>query len=399
MFERLKSDRIARPTSQRRSLRGFIGDPRIRAQGLFLALIMLLIAIIWYSAASNLSGSSTRSGFSFLFEAAPFELRETLISYRAGDTYLRAFGVGILNTLKVAVLGIVLSTILGLLVALGQLSPSVVLARLCRGYIEIVRNVPLLLQLVFWHTFLTSSLPTVRNAASPIEGVFLSNRGLFLPVPTFLPNAWPFFLGVTAAIVVGTIMVKVDRRKVAQTGERQRTGLKLTALLIGLPLAAIVVSGTSVDLDMPALQGFNFRGGMELSPEFAAMLLGFTIYHGAFNAEIIRAGILGVPKGQSEAGRALGLHRQQIMRHVVLPQALHIITPPITNSHLNLTKESSLAVAIGYPEIVRVANITLAETNQALECVAIIMIIYLTLSLATSAILNQVNARAALRER
>ncbi len=376
-----------------------LGRPDIRAQALFLIVLAILAVVVWQTATANLTKLSVNTGYEFLLEPAPFELGETPIPYKAGDTYLRAFVVGTLNTLKVAVLGIVLSSVLGLLIALGQLSPSIMLARLCRGYIEVLRNVPLLLQLIFWHTFLTRTLPTVRNALSPVDGVYLTNRGLYLPVPVDDPAYVWVGLAALVGLALAAGAVLRARRRQARTGRPQPAGTIALALFLAPPLLVFLAAGAPFALDLPALKGFNFQGGISLTPEFAAMLLGLTLYTATFNAEIIRAGILGVSRGQSEAGMALGLKRGQVMRKIVMPQALRIIIPPMTNSYLNLTKESSLAVAIGYPEIVRVANITLAETSQALECISIIMLIYLTLSLITALILNWANARAKLVER
>lgn len=373
--------------------RGFL------SQVIFIVIVAALAVVVWQTASDNLSRLAVKSGYSFLLDAAPFELGDTIIPYRAGDSYLRAFAVGIANTVKVAVLGIVLSTILGLFIALGQLSTSPALSRLCRGYVEIVRNVPLLLQLIFWHTFLTKSLPSVRQAFSPIDGIFLTNRGLYLPFPEPDPSHQWIGLAALLGIALAVAVVKLDRRALLREGRTRPTFRRAAAVLVAPPILVFLAFGAPLAWDVPALKGFNFRGGTDISPEFAAMLLGLTIYTSAFNAEIFRAGIQSVPKGQSEAGLALGLSKGQVMRMIVLPLALRIIIPPMANSYLNLTKESSLAVAIGYPEVVRVANITLAETSQAIECITIIMGIYLTLSLLTAAFLNWVNARAALVER
>lgn len=367
----------------------------VRIQAVFFLVVIVLIASIGMVTMDNMSRLSVKSGYGFLFEKAAFELGESLIPYSAGDTYLRAFAVGILNTLKVAVLGIILSTFVGLTVALGQLSSSVVVVRICRAYIEIIRNVPLLMQLIFWHTFLTRGLPTVRRAISPVEGVFLTNRGLYLPTP--IPDPAHAIVGwaLIAGILAATAFLFWRNRRA-----RNIRALRwMTALALLPPLLVFFASGAPLDFEYPALKGFNFSGGIAISPEFAAMLLGLTLYTGAFNAEIIRAGILGVPLGQTEAGRALGLSSGRIMRMIVLPQSLRIIIPPITNSYLNLTKESSLAVAIGYPELVRVANISLSETSQSIECISIIMAVYLVLSLVTALILNWFDRRAALEVR
>jgi len=365
-------------------------------QILFLAGLAGTAWLLVETAATNLARLSVKTGYGFLWEQARFELGESLIPYAAGDTYFRAFLVGLLNTLKVAALGIVLSILLGLLLALGQLSTSVVVSRAARFYIETVRNVPLLLQLIFWHTFITRALPPVRRALSPIDGVFLSNRGLYLPAlgpePAYLQMAWA--LGVGLACGLALLWLSARRRR--QSGSGLPWLLPALGCVLGLPLLVFALHGAPVALDLPMIAGFNFEGGVEVSPEFAAVLLGLTLYTASFNAEIFRAGILGVPRGQAEAGTALGLSRWQVMRLVTLPQALRIVVPPLTNSCLNLTKESSLSVAIGYPELVRVANITLAETSQSIECVSIIMVVYLCLSLITAAIANGVNRSVAL---
>ena len=367
----------------------------VQAQVLFVAVVALLVWGMVVTAINADGRAAVNSGFGFLWDKAAFELGESLIPYSAGDTYFRAFVVGVLNTLKVAVLGIVLSTILGLFLALGQLSPSVLTARFCRTYIEVFRNVPLLLQLIFWHTFLLRGLPVVRQALSPLDGVFLTNRGLFLPAPVAHPAYGEMGLALLAGLVAAIgLRVWLHRRN-----GRRMSAWWTAALILLPPLLVFLAYGAPLELDRPKLAGFNFKGGLTISPEFGAMLIGLTLYTAAFNAEIIRAGILGVDHGQMEAGLALGLRRGRVMRMIVIPQALRIMIPPMTNSYLNLTKESSLAVAIGYPELVRVANITLAETNQSVECIALIMIIYLGLSLITSAILNVMNARAKREER
>lgn len=373
----------------------FVTRREFQSQALFIVVAVLLVWGAIQVAADNLAESSGKSGFAFLWQKASFELGESLIPYSAGDTYFKAFVVGVLNTLKVAALGIVLSTFVGLIIALGQLSKSVVIARLCRGYVEVVRNVPLLLQLLFWHTFLLRGLPTVRQALSPVDGVYLTNRGLYLLSPVAEPSFWIVMLALAGGIALA-VGLWFWHRKTNAAFRLWPWGLTIAVLPA---LLATYVAGAPITWEIPRLTGFNFTGGMTISPEFTAMLLGLSIYTGAFNAEIIRAGILGVSKGQVEAGLSLGLHPGQVMRKIVLPQALRIIIPPISNSYLNLTKESSLGVAIGYPEVVRVANITLAETSQSLECVSIIMLIYLILSLITSLILNVMNAQTSREER
>lgn len=369
-----------------------LSRPATSAQVIFLVAVAVVIVTLSLIVQTNLERLSVKSGYGFLWEKAPFELGESLIDYQAGDTYLRAFAVGVLNTLKVAVLGIVLSTVLGLFIALGQLSPSTVVARVCRLYIETARNVPLLMQLIFWYAFLTSSLPRVKQALSPVEGIYLSNRGLFLPALDFGGAGGSIALAGLAGLGMALALWLWKIR----SGSERGIAWAFWGLLLGPAVAVFAIGGASVSLDVPVLKGFNFRGGMTLTPEFLALLLGLTIYTAAFNAEVIRGGILGVARGQTEAATALGLRKGQAMRLVVIPQALRIIIPPMSNNYLNLTKESSLAVAIGYPELVRVANVTLAETSQSIECISIIMLVFLTISLSTSLFLNWFNRRAEL---
>jgi general L-amino acid transport system permease protein len=302
---------------------------RLAYQGLALAALLGVAAVLVFNTLANLEARRIASGFAFLWREAGFEIGEPAFAYSAADSYARALAVGLANTFKVAVLGIVLATAVGAALGLLRLSKNILLKALSGAYVELVRNVPLLVQLFFWYALITETLPHPREALHPLPGVFLSNRGLFFP------------------------------------------------------------SFSST----PVLEGFNFTGGMALTPEFAALLAGLAIYTAAFIAEIVRAGVLAVERGQWEAALALGLSRRQALRHVVAPQALRVIVPPLTSQYLNLTKNSSLAVAIGYPELVSIANTTINQTGQAIEGVAIIMAVYLTISLAISAFMNWYNAR------
>ena len=299
---------------------------------------------VWYfitNAVENLMARRIASGFGFLGREAGFEIGEsTFLTYNASDIYLKALAVGLLNTFRVAALAIFFSTIIGVAIGLARLSPNWLLMKLAAAYVEVIRNVPLVVQLFFWYAVITESLPAPANALNPVPGVFLSNRGLAFPV--------------VAAI---------------------------------FPVA----------LEYPALTGFNFSGGAMLSPEFAALFLGLALYTAAFIGEIVRAGILSVERGQFEAARSLGLSEAQVMRFIILPQALRVIVPPLTSQYLNCAKNSSLAVAIGYPDLVSIANTTINQTGQAIEGIAIIMFVYLTISLAISAFMNGYNQRIALR--
>lgn len=303
-------------------------------QAALLAALGLVFWVFASNTAQNLEVRRIASGFGFLSREAGFEIGETaFLAYSAADSYARALAVGLANTFWVAALGVVLATLLGLAVGLARLSPNWLLARLAAAYVETLRNVPLLVQLFFWYAIISEGLPPPAEALQPLPGVFLSNRGVFFPLPG----------------------------------------------------------------DAPALTGFNFTGGAALSPEFAALLTGLATYTAAFIAEIVRAGIESVPRGQREAARSLGLRHADEVRCVVLPQALRLAVPPLTSQYLNLAKNSSLAVAIGYPDFVSIANTTMNQTGQAIEGVALIMAVFLTISLSISAFMNWYNRRVALR--
>ena len=322
----------------------FSNQPNVRSLVYQASLAAAAGLAAWYlisNAVENLQARRIASGFEFLWREAGFEIGETtLLSYEAADTYLKALAVGFLNTFRVAALAIVFSTLIGLAIALARLSRNWLLAQLAACYVEVLRNVPLVVQLFFWYAVITESLPAPTEALSPFAGVFLSNRGFAFP-----------------------------------------------ALTMAAPLA----------LEYPVLTGFNFSGGALLSPEFTALLLGLSLYTAAFIAEIVRAGILAVDRGQFEAAYSQGFSQRQVMRFVVLPQALRVIVPPLSSQYLNCTKNSSLAVAIGYPDLVAIANTTINQTGQAIEGIAIIMFVYLTISLAISGFMNRYNRRVALR--
>ncbi|HUJ88120.1 MAG TPA: amino acid ABC transporter permease [Burkholderiales bacterium] len=376
-------------------------DLRVRAilyQVLLVAAVGLVAWFLIYNTAHNLESRKIASGFGFLKREAGFAIGETtLISYNAADTYLRALTVGVLNTFRVSVIGVIAATLLGTLIGLARLSRNWLLSRLAAGYVETLRNVPLLVQLFFWYTVISDNLPGPRHALAPLPGVFLSNRGIALPVVQAHPaHAW-----IAAALIVGMVaawlLTRWAKRRQALTGQPFPTLSAGSALVLGLPLIVFLVAGAPLHLERPVLQGFNFSGGMTLTPEFAALLGGLTTYTAAFIAEIVRAGVLAVDRGQFEAAYALGLRPRRAMRLVILPQALRVIVPPMTSQFLNLTKNSSLAVAIGYPDLVSIANTSMNQTGQAIEGIAIIMAVYLTISLSISAFMNWYNKRIALK--
>ncbi|MCL4799071.1 MAG: ABC transporter permease subunit [Burkholderiales bacterium] len=379
------------------------GDPRLRALAYQAAALAAVIFVGWYLISNTLANLEARriaSGLGFLGREAGFAIGETsLVPYSAADTYLRAIVVGLANTFRVALIGIVAATVLGTLVGLARLSRNWLVAKLAAGYVEFVRNVPLLVQLFFWYAVITENLPVPREAVEPLPGVFLVNRGIFFPVP-----AWSAVHGWMLAAFAGGVFAAVAyawwaRRRQARTGRRPPVLAGAAALLLLPPAIVWLAGGAPARLSVPELAGFNFAGGAHLSPEFAALAAGLIVYTASFIAEIVRAGVLSVHHGQFEAASALGLRRGLALRLVVLPQALRAIVPPITSQYLNLTKNSSLAVAIGYPDLVSIANTTINQTGQAIEGIAIIMAVYLTISLAISALMNWYNARIALTER
>ena len=325
-------------------------------------------------------------------------IADSWLAYSPKDPYVRAFLVGIVNTLRVAVIGIVLATVLGTLIGIARLSSNWLLSRLSAVYVEILRDIPLLLQLLFWYV-LMQGLPAARTAFKPIDGVYLSNRGLVLPsIPIGEANLW-----VIGAAVLGLIALYfIQRRLVAQQmadGRNRHAWPYALGLLVALPALLSWVLGASWTIEIPELRGFNFVGGLTLSPEYFALLIALVTYTSAFIAEIVRSGIQAVDKGQWDAAKALGLRRSFVLRQIVLPQALRVIIPPMTSQYLNLTKNSSLAVAVGYQDIVSIANTTLNQTGQAIEAIALIMLVFLTISLGISLFMNGYNARIALVER
>jgi general L-amino acid transport system permease protein len=377
-------------------------DPRIRGvvwQILFVGIVVALVAFLIHNTLVNLRRQNIASGFGFLDREAAFGIGESLIAYSPADTYARAFLVGLLNTLYVSALGIVLATVLGTFMGIARLSSNWLIRKLAQVYVETFRNIPLLLQLFFWWAMLRVSAPAPRQAWELLPGVLVSNRGFVFPVPTADPvHRWMLLalaLGIAGAIGIS----RWSKRRQALTGAQFPSGWVGAALIVGLPLLVFLAAGMPLDLDWPELKGFNFVGGSAVSPEFAALLIGLTVYTGSFIAEIVRAGILAVSWGQSEAASALGLRPGQRMRLIVLPQALRVIVPPMTSEYLSLTKNSSLAVAIGYPDLVSIANTTMNQTGQAVEGIAMIMAVYLAISLLISLFMNVYNRAVALVER
>jgi general L-amino acid transport system permease protein len=377
--------------------------PKVRA--VFYQLV-LLAALLWLgveialNAKANLDAQKITSGFGFLHNTAGFGINQSLIAYNESDTYARVFFVGLLNTLLVAAIGIVLATILGFLVGLGRLSPNWLVARLSGGYVELIRNLPLLFQLLFWYLAVLGTLPGPRQSISLFGEIFLNNRGMIVPAPV-AGEGTGAVMAVFALSVIAAIALRVwAKRRQMRTGRQFPLVWAGLALVAGPPLVALVAMGFPVRFESPELRGFNFVGGVRLLPEFIALLVALTTYTAAFIAEVVRAGVLAVPRGQTEAAFALGLRRGLALRLIVVPQALRVIVPPLTNQYLNLTKNSSLAVAVGYPDLFAVfAGTALHQTGQAIEIIAITMAVYLAISLITSALMNWYNARIQVAER
>ena len=377
-------------------------DPRLRAIVWQVVIVGLILGGIWFLAATtaaNLAERRIATGFGFLESTARIPIGEFLIPYDpAVNTYGRAFAVGILNTLMVSIIGVILTTLLGTFVGIASLSSNWLLSRLCYAFVEVMRDVPLLLHLLFWYAILLT-LPTVREAMQLIPGVFLSNSGLKVPLLVWEPaHSW-------AALVfaAGCIATYLARRRATRiqnaTGIRPRAWPVIVVALVVLPGLIWLAFGAPFTLETPVKGRFRFDGGGAITPEFMALMIGLVLYHSAFAAEIVRSGIQSVPSGQWEAGGALGLKRATLLRQIVLPQALRVIIPPMTSTYLGVAKNSSLAVAIGYPDLVSIMNTTLNQTGQAIEGIAMIMAVYLTISLAISLFMNWYNAHIALVER
>jgi general L-amino acid transport system permease protein len=380
-----------------------INDPRLRAI-VFQALVIvaLLAFVVWIAdnTITNLRRANIASGFDFLWNRAGFDIAQTLVPYSTESTYGTALIVGLLNTLLVAIVGIVLASTIGFLLGIARLSRNWLLARLATVYVETLRNIPVLLQLLFWYKAVLSLLPSPRQGFPLPFGANLSNRGLLIPSAIAEPSFAYTPLAFLVAIVVVVVLGRWARRRQLATGQRFPTFWTSVVILIGLPLAVFLAAGAPLAFQFPQLKGFNFVGGWNIKPEFISLLLGLSLYTATYIGEIVRAGILAVAHGQSEAAYALGLRPGATLRLVVIPQAMRVIVPPLTSQYLNLTKNSSLAVAIGYPDLVSVfAGTVLNQTGQAVEVIFLTMVVYLAISLATSLFMNWFNRRVALVER
>jgi general L-amino acid transport system permease protein len=381
----------------------WLNDQRVRGriyQTLLLACVATLACGAIYNAVTNMQARGMPMGFGFWNEVAGFDINLHLISYTNLSTYGRAFWVGLLNTLLIAVICIPLATLLGFAIGVTRLSPNWLLSRLALVYTSILRNIPLLLLLLFWYNAVLKSLPGPRQSISIGDVVFLDNRGLYLPMPVPREQSVWFISAIAAALILAAGFREWARRRQERTGEQAPSTLVAVGLILGLPAIASVAGGAPFGFDIAKLSGFNLKGGLQVIPEMAALVFGLVTFTAAFIAEIVRAGLLAVPVGQSEAAAALGLHRGLTMKLVVVPQAMRLITPPLTSQYLNIVKNSSLAVFIGYPDLVQIfAGTVLNQTQAAVQVMAITMAVYLFISLAVAVALNLFNARYALKER
>ncbi|MFP2361812.1 amino acid ABC transporter permease [Enterobacter ludwigii] len=377
--------------------------PAVRAwlfQVIAIIAVVLVAVYLIHNTITNLNNRGITSGFAFLDRSAGFGIVQHLIDYQEGDTYGRVFVVGLLNTLLVSALCIVFASILGFFIGLARLSENWLLRKLSTFYIETFRNIPPLLQIFFWYFAVLRNLPGPRQAIDALDLFFLSNRGLYIPSPQPGEGLYAFIAALVIALALSAAMFRYNRKHQFKTGQLRKTWPTAAILIIGLPLLTHWLFGAALHWYIPQLRGFNFQGGMVLIPELAALTLALSIYTSAFIAEIIRAGIQAVPYGQHEAARSLGLPHTVTLRQVIIPQALRVIIPPLTSQYLNIVKNSSLAAAIGYPDMVSLfAGTVLNQTGQAIETIAITMSVYLIISLVISLLMNLYNRRIALVER
>ncbi|MBJ9975775.1 amino acid ABC transporter permease [Pseudomonas sp. S75] len=380
-----------------------LSDPRVRAwlfQGITVVAVIALGWFLIHNTQANMQHRGITSGFDFLERSAGFGIAQHLIDYSETDTYARVLLVGLLNTLLASVIGIVLATILGFVIGVARLSSNWMIGKLAAVYVEIFRNIPPLLQILFWYFAVFTALPGPRGSINIDDLLFISSRGVNMPGASMAGGFWPFVAALLLALLAIVAMVRLANRRFDETGQPFHTFWVGLLLLIGIPGLSVLLFGSPVQWEVPQLKGFNFTGGWVLIPEFLALTLALSIYTAAFIAEIVRAGIRSVSHGQTEAARSLGLREGPTLRKVIIPQAMRVIIPPLTSQYLNLIKNSSLAAVIGYPELVSLfAGTVLNQTGQSVEVMAITMGVYLTISIAISVLMNLYNKRIALIER
>lgn len=380
-----------------------LSDPKVRAWLFQIITVVAVIALGWFifdNTQTNLQHRGITSGFGFLENSAGFGIAQHLIDYSEADSYARVFVIGLLNTLLVSVIGIVLATLLGFVIGVARLSPNWMISKLATVYVEVFRNIPPLLQILFWYTAVFLSLPGPRQAHGYLDMFFVSSRGLNMPRALPAEGAWAFLVSLVVAVIAIVMMVRWANKRFEATGQPFHKFWVGLALLLVIPGLSVLIFGSPVHWELPQLKGFNFSGGWVLIPELISLTLALTIYTAAFIAEIVRSGIKSVSHGQTEAARSLGLRPGPTLRKVIIPQALRVIIPPLTSQFLNLAKNSSLAAAIGYPEMVSLfAGTVLNQTGQAIEVIAITMSVYLAISISISLLMNWYNKRIALIER
>lgn len=380
-----------------------LSDPRVRAWLFQVVTVVFVVGLGWYlfhNTQANLQHRGITSGFDFLERSAGFGIAQHLIPYVESDSYARVFVIGLLNTLLVTFIGIILATVLGFVIGVARLSPNWMISKLATVYVETFRNIPPLLQILFWYFAVFLTLPGPRGSINLDDTFFISNRGLNMPGATLAEGFWPFVLALVLAVLAIVLMVRLANKRFDETGEPFHKFWVGLLMFIGIPGICVLLFGSPVHWEVPQLKGFNFVGGWVLIPELLALTLALTIYTAAFIAEIVRSGIRSVSHGQTEAARSLGLREGPTLRKVIIPQALRVIVPPLTSQYLNLAKNSSLAAGIGYPEMVSLfAGTVLNQTGQAIEVIAITMSVYLAISLSISLLMNWYNKRIALIER
>ena len=374
-----------------------------RARGVIFQILIVvglagLAVFVVLNTITNLREAGLSSGYGFLFDTANFDINQRLVDYASTSTYGQAFVVGALNTVLVAVMGIFAATVIGFVTGVLRLSNNYLISRIVATWVEFTRNVPVLLQIIFWWLIMLA-LPKVRNSISLGDAAFLNNRGVFLPAPIFEDGSAIVLAMILVGVVATFLVRRWAKRRQDETGRTFPVGWVGLGLIVGIPVVVYFAVGQPLDFDIPEKERFNLKGGFNITPELVALWLALSTYTGAFISEIVRAGILSVSKGQTEAAGALGLRRGLTMRKIILPQALRVIIPPMTSQYLNLTKNSSLAVAIGYQDIVSIGDTILNQSGQALEVISLYMAFYLVLSLLTSAFMNWYNKRIALVER
>ena len=395
----MASQEVIRVEPSRASL---INDPKVRSIFYQCLVVALLVSGVWWivhNTIVNLTNLHIASGFTFLKGRAGFDISDTAIAYTSDSTYGRAIIVGLINTLIVAFVGIITATIIGFIVGVGRLSKNWLIQKICTVYVEVFRNIPPLLVIFFWYSGVLAVLPPPRDSINLPFGSFLNQRGFYFPRAIWGDGSWLILVGLFAGIAMAWFVARKAHQRQMATGQQFPVFWTSLALIVGLPLLAYALSGFPLTFDFPKQSTFNLTGGFAVKPEFLSLYQALSFYTAAYIAEIVRAGIRGVARGQSEASEALGLRSGQLLRLVVVPQAMRIVIPPLASQYLNLTKNSSLAIAIGYPDLTATTGTVLNQTGQAVECVVIMMVIYLAISLLTSLLMNWFNAKMALVER